>query len=115
MMNSIITKQVLNASGVATTDNSGNGGAEETLIVDVTAVTGTSIVLTCKHLHKVEAVKISGFLSTGVAKHFDGTRTISNPTSGTGKPTITIADGTNFVLANLEQVVVKAIGGGDIG
>lgn len=111
MMNSIVTKKVLSAAGAATTDNNGNAGNAETQIVDVTAVTGTSIVLTFNHLQKIEGVTISGFLSTGVAKHFDGTRTIANPTSGTGKPTVTIADGTNFVLANLEQVVVTAIGG----
>ncbi len=110
-MNSIISKYTLNASGVATATDSGNAGNAETIIVDVTAVTGTSIVLPINSLHKVEDVMISGYLSTGVAKHFDGTRTITNPTSGTGKPTVTIEDGTNFVLANLEKVVVRAVGG----
>lgn len=111
MQNEIISKLTLNAAGAATTNDNGNAGTSETLVVDVADVTGTSFVLTTKHLMRVEEVQIVGYTAAGVAKHFDGTRTISNPTSGTGKPTVTIVDGTNFVVANLGKVIVKAYGG----
>lgn len=112
MRNAIISKLVLNAAGAATSTDSGNAGNVEILDVDVAAVTATSITLTLNHLHKCDGVILQGTVDSGGAfVANDAVVTITNPTSGTGKPTITIANGAStFTLANLKWVRVMAYG-----
>jgi hypothetical protein len=114
MRNAIISQLTLNASGAISSSDVINSGNMEILDVDVTAVTGTSITLPLNNLSRCQGAFIMTTVdSTGAFVLTDAVPTINNPTTGSAagaKPTITLANGTAFVLANLRRVRVLAYG-----